>query len=550
MPTRYTAEQIIQRTDRFSGNRATWESRWQDCADYVDPWANEITKTLTAGQYRRREIFATTAINDNETFMAGMSSYMIPNKLWFGLMPKNKILAEDDDVKRWFMDVTQTTYEALVNSNFMKKANEVFRSLGWCGTALMFAEEGANSPVTFSTYHIKRFFIDEGVDGEIDTFTVVAEYTARQAAQRWPAEKLSTGLQAALKDPKKMDDKFEFIHTVYPRTDFDPRKRNRDNLPWESVWVDKKAKHIVETGGFHEQPYFCPRYAVATNESYGRSPAMMVLTNIKVENKVEKVTLVAADKLVDPTILIPNDGSIHPHKTAPGSFMYYNPKHGADGIPRPLQTGGNLPVGFETIERQKQMIHAAFHTDLWALLSQRTDQKTAFETAELIDEKITLLGPILAPLESDFLSKTIVRVVGLMHRAGRYPPMPEALMEDPEFEIEYSNRITLAVKAQKSRAASAVLERVVPLAQLDPGVLDNFDLDAYARETAENEGTSIEFLRSKADRDEMRAMRAEQQQAQQQMEIAQQMAQMAQTVPSLQKPTEAGSPLEQLQEVI
>lgn len=534
----YTAQDIIKRVDRFASERGTWEDHWQDVADFVQPNQKEIVERLTPGEKRTREIFSTTAIEDCETFMAGMSSYLIPpNKQWFNIRPQNQALLEDDEVKRWFMDAARITRDALAKSNFQKRANEVFRSLGWCGTALMYEEEHKSRVLNFACYHVSRYYLDVGADGEIDTFLVKCEYTARQAMQKWPTG-LSEKVLKAAADANTMDKKFTFIHAVYPRTDRDITKTDRKNMPWESVWVDVEGKSIIDEGGYYEQPYFAPRYLVGTNEVYGRSPAMLVLPKIKVENKIEKTMLVASDKSIDPTILIPDDGSVHPLKTAPGSIMYYRP---GGQPPTPLDIRPNLAVGEDQLVRQQESIHSAFHVDLWALLANRPQEKTATEVMELVEEKLALLAPVLAPMESDFLGLVITRTIGILQRNGELPQMPQALLEDPEFEIQYSNRVAMALKAQETRAILSTLEALAPLLTADPSMIDNFDLDNIAQDAAETFGASTRALRSIQARDDIRKQRAEAQQAQQAAELA---AGAADAVPKLQKPTEAGSPLE------
>jgi len=537
---KYTAQDIIKRVDAFAGSRGVWEDHWQDVATYVQPNMKEITDRLTPGDKRTREIFSTTAIEDCETFVAGMSSYLIPpNKPWFDLQSKDRNLMADDDVKRWFMDATQITRETLANSNFQKRANEIFRQLGWCGTGLMYEEEHKDRVINFSCFDIARFYLDVGSDGEIDTFLVKCEYTARQALQKWPRG-LGENILKAAADPDTMDKKFSFIHAVYPRTDRDINRVDPKNMPWESVWIEVEKKIIVEEGGYWEQPYFAPRYIVGTNEVYGRSPAMLVLPKIKVENKIERTLLVASDKSVDPTLLIPDDGSVHPLKTSPGSIMYYRP---GGEPPKPLDIRPNIPIGEDQIRRQQESIHAAFNVDLWALLTNRPEEKTATEVMELVGEKLVLLAPVLAPLESDFLSLVITRTVGILQRSGQFPPMPDLLIEQPEFKIQYSNRVAMAVKAQETRGVLAAFDALATLFQVNPEGMDNFDMDMIAQDVAEAFGASTRVLRSSKARDKMRQERAAAQQAQQQAEM---LAGAADAVPKLQGKTEAGSPLEQI----
>jgi hypothetical protein len=46
-------------------------------------------------------------------------------------------------------------------------------------------------------------------------------------------------------------------------------------LPVASIYLDEKEKHILDEGGFDEMPYMVSRWAKATGEIFGRSPACL-----------------------------------------------------------------------------------------------------------------------------------------------------------------------------------------------------------------------------------------------------------------------------------
>ena len=76
-------------------------------------------------------------------------------------------------------------------------------------------------------------------------------------------------------------DDIELVHVVRPRIDFDPKKKDKKNMPFQSIYFENGTGHIISTGGFLEHPYVIPRYLKASTEQYGRSPGMNALTRCK-----------------------------------------------------------------------------------------------------------------------------------------------------------------------------------------------------------------------------------------------------------------------------
>ena len=65
---------------------------------------------------------------------------------------------------------------------------------------------------------------------------------------------------------------------------------------------------LAPEGGFTSFPYSIARYVTAPEEIYGRSPAMTALADIKMLNEMSKTDIRAVHKLVDPPILLHDDG--------------------------------------------------------------------------------------------------------------------------------------------------------------------------------------------------------------------------------------------------
>jgi hypothetical protein len=100
----------------------------------------------------------------------------------------------------------------------------------------------------------------------------------------------------------------------------------------------------------------------------------------------------------------------------------------------------------------------------------------------------------------------------------------------PVPNIAYSNRISLAIKAQTNTAYSEFVAMNQPMVEINPSMLDNIDSDQAFRDGWRNAGLPEDSLIDKEEVEQIRAARAEAAQAQAAMEQAQQAATIAKDV--------------------
>ena len=135
------------------------------------------------------------------------------------------------------------------------------------------------------------------------------KFTARQAAQKWGVNELPEKVAKALENPNRQNDQFEFLHVVVPRTDYNSDRVDAKGKPWASYYICMDGqKQMGQEGGYNSFPYSIARYVTAPEEVYGRSPAMTALSDIKMLNEMSKTDMRAVHKLVDPPILLHDDG--------------------------------------------------------------------------------------------------------------------------------------------------------------------------------------------------------------------------------------------------
>ena len=525
MPADAKAVMITKRLDSLSHQREVWESHWQDVADYVAPRKADITKVRTAGNKRTERLFDSTAPSAAGLLAASLHGMLTnPATPWFSLKFKdNEELNQLDEAREWLDRTTQVMYGAFARSNFAEAIHELYHDLVVFGTGVLFVEQDPNvgGGVRYSARHIAECFVSEDDYGRVDTVMRKFQLPVRAAAQRFGLDNLPQRMVAAYeRDPYEM---VTIVHAVMPRDERDTYKVGAENKPWASCYVDPEERVLLAERGFDEMPYMVPRWLKASFEiGYGRSPAMESLPDIKMLNKMSEVTIRAAQKQVDPPLMLPDDGFMLPIRTVPGGLNYY--RSGTRDRIEPLQIGANNPLGLQMEEQRRQAIRSSFFVD--QLILGEGPQMTATEVVQRTEEKMRLLGPVLGRLQAELLQPLIERTHALLFRQNALPPPPQ-FMAGMDIDIEYVSPLAKAQRGADVQSVGRLFEMLMPVSQIDPSILDYLDIDGLARHVISSLGIPAAMVRGDSEVSQLREQRAQQQAQQQQMEQVSQMAEAA-----------------------
>ena len=507
---------IMARFDRLKTGRQNWETHWQEVADYMQPRKADVTRTRSRGDKRTELIFDSSPIQAVELLAASLHGMLTnPSTPWFSLRYKDQGLDADDEAKLWLEGVTDTMYTAFNRSNFQQEIFELYHDLITFGTAAMFIEEDQDDLLKFSTRHINEIYITENDKGRIDTVYRKFKITLRAAFQQF-GENLSE--EARNKVKKDPFDEIDILHAVYPRQDFDPTKKDKKNMEFESTYVEYKNGNELSVGGFMEFPFVVPRYLKASHEIYGRSPAMTALPDVKMLNEMSKTTIKAAQKQVDPPLLVPDDGFLLPVRTVPGGVNFY--RSGTRDRIEPLNIGANNPLGLNMEEQRRTAIRNVFYVD--QLLLQQGPQMTATEVIQRNEEKMRLLGPVLGRLQSELLKPMIDRCFAILLRNNQFAPAPEFL-SGQDIEIEYVSPLAKAQKGTELSSITRAIEILGSLANVAP-VFDYINFDSLVKHIADLVGVPQKVLKLQSQVNAEREQAAQQQEQMAQMQQLQQVA--------------------------
>ena len=504
------AKTILERYASLRTERQNWESHWQDVADYMLPRKADITKNRSKGDKRHELIFDGTATHALELLAASLHG-MLTNTVspWFYLKYKNDELNQEDEAMEWLEDCTRVLNQAFNRSNFQQEIFELYHDLIAFGTAALFIAEDDENELRFKNIHISEIYITENEKGTVDSLTRKFKMKAKNIYNAFPKAELPAEL--AKKINNAPHDNVNIIHSVYPSTEY-------GNNKYVSCYVHEDSGFLLSEKSFKEFPYAVPRYLKSSNETYGRSPAMNALPDVKMLNLMSKTSIKAAQKQIDPPLMVPDDGFMMPIRTVPGGLNYY--RAGTRERIEPLNIGANNPVGIQMEEQRRDAIRQNFFVD--QLLSVQGPQMTATEVIQRNEEKMRILGPVLGRLQSELLQPLITRCFNILLRNNKFKEIPEFIGEQ-NIEIEYVSPLAKAQKTGELQALMRGIEIMGALQNVAP-VFDYLDTDNIVNHIKDVLGIPAKILKSKGEVQKIRAEKEQQmmqqQQAQQEMQAA------------------------------
>jgi len=524
-------EQILHRFNDVCGLRGNWESHWEEIAERVLPRQTGFLGERTDGEKKTQKVFDSRPMVALDRFASVMDSMITPRQTkWHNLKTNDPELNKMFEVQDWFYRVNQILYDARYASkaNFAGQNHERWTSVGAFGTGSLFIDFDPKTGLRYRCINLKDTYFLENHQGMIDTVFRKFEFTPRQAAQQWGEKNLPEKIQKALENPNDTNKKFPFLHVTMPREDVDRTRADAKGKPWASYYLSIDCKQMVSEGGYNSFPYSISRYVTAPDEVYGRSPAMSALPDIKMLNEMAKTDIRSAHKLIDPPILLHDDGILGNGgmkvNMRPGGLNMGGVNRDGRALMQPFNTGARVDIAEQKMEQRRQSIDDAFLVTLFQILVE-TPRMTATEALIRSQEKGMLLTPTMGRQQSEAIGPLIEREIDLLMFHRILPPMPESLMEaGGEYEIVYDSPMSRMQRAEELVGVQRTMELLTPFAQINPDVFDIFDPDKLAALTAEVSGVPTPVLRSLEQVAQIRQQRAAAQQQQQMMEAVQPMA--------------------------
>jgi hypothetical protein len=498
----------------------------------AQPTANLLIKGLPINQ----NILDPTGTYAMRRCAAGiMSNEMSPSRQWFKLKPAlfDRENAPDEAVE-WFEEVEDRMDTVMARSNFYQEAAQLFEDLCTFGTGPMLIYEDDEDLIRCYTPCCGEYFVSSSSANRVETFGRLFVMTISAIVEMFGLENCPPDVQGMWRDKGGALEVERLVaHMIEPNAPIltPGGGPNAGVVPggfaWrEAYWIwGGEASYPLSLAGFHEAPHLVPRWAVTSNDAYGRSVGMDVLPDI-IQLQVETARKAEAiEKMVRPPMLASLEMKNEPASILPGKVTYVNGL-GADKGMRPAFTvNPEIREMMLDISAVQLRVREGFLNDLFASLEQITKQMTAYEVAARNQEKLQILGPVVERLQNECLAPAIKRVFRIMERKGVLPPLPPSLHGVP-LGIEYVGILSLSQKAAKTASLERFAQTMDTLQQIHPEAGDCWNLDKWCSEYGSDLFLPKDILRSPQEIAQIRDQRAKQQQAQQAIATAQQASQI------------------------
>lgn len=523
---------------------STWVPHWKEISDYMLPFRGLYMTEgdlPNIGSKRHGNVINGTAKRALRTLAAGMQGGLAsPSRPWFILTLRDKELAKYGPVKQWLHDVQDRMYMLLNESNFYTEIHELYEELSGFGTGFLYVQPNGRTGVRYKAFTIGSYLLACDQFGQPDAVCRIEWQTTRQLVQRFGKDALPEDLQIKLQDgtnAKRLQ--FHRVnHLIMPNEDFTGLTPSNLDLPYKSLWwLDGKNDQALRHSGFDGFPGAAARWNTTGSHTYGNSPGMDVLGDVKELQRLCMDISIGINKGVNPAT-VSGVGHQRMLQTFAGGHNDPPTPHAAQYGMRKLYDI-QLELGAAAAHKQDLVmeIREGLYNDLFLMLMDR-NPKTATEVAEMHEEKLMMLGPVIERQFFELLDPTLGRTYSVGDRQGLFPPMPEELQNET-LEIEYKS---LLAQAQKLVGVDAVKSYVGFAAELggvqmqmqrEPTAWDNVDVDEAMLAFHDMVGAPPKLQRTMDKIQQLRKERAQAQQAamqqqQQQQELAnmQQMSQV------------------------
>lgn len=499
------ATEIIKDWEALKGDRLSFDYHWQEVSNFVVPDRNDYIVERAAGQKRMQRVYDATPIWANQQFAAGLHSLLTsPTLPWFSLVSNDDRLNNIYRVRQWLQQATVVMYSVFnsTRNNFATMSGEAYIDVGSIGQAAMFILSGRKNKTLFSTRSMKECVLAQNDEDETDKVIRNWKWTARQALAAW-------GAAAGDKVGKAKDgDKFSFIHAIRPRQKRDPQRSDNKNMPWESVYVNVDEGTVISESGFRDFPCVSPGFSRLTGEPYARGPGMYALPDIKMLNELAKIVVKAAQKVIDPPLMVPDGGFLSGIKTVPGSFNFY--RAGTRDKIEPIRTEGDIKIGLELLNGLREQIKRGFYVDLLRLPVDPEDPassgkgSTATYWSLYRSKEFLALSPMLSRMQKEFAGPAIDIVFNKLWRQsqamkfapGSPFPMPPDELNGVPLEVEYLSPIAVAQKTSELDAVGRLMAMQEQLARINPKATPIIDDEGIMRGTADDLNAPYWVLKS------------------------------------------------------
>lgn len=512
-----------------------------DLSDYLMPYygyfQDRDSNDLRQQQKKGSKIIDNTAGRSLRVLAAGMQGGLTsPARPWFRLTLPDEKLAKRHSIRLWLDEVEKRMYAAYKKSNFYQSIHAMYKEMAGFGTACMFQEMGKKALMRFLVQTWGTFWLMKDDSQRIVGMYRTMYLSAHNMVLRFGEDNVSEPVRKKAGDPAMRHQRFEVLHYVFPREDYDPQSLDPKQMPFGSIYLEtgNHENKFLRESGYEEQPFMGPRWEVRGMDTYGFGPGAETIDDIKMLQEMQKTILKQVHKVLDPPMNVP-ESLASELNMLPGGINEV-PGNSPDAIRPTYQINPDIQSAEYKVERIQTAIREGWFNDLFLMLLERPNM-TATEVLERKEEKMLMLGPVIENQQFELLDPVIDRSFNMLYRAGRIPEIPvelaDAIANNPELsdlKVEYLGVLAQAQKMAGVQALQSTVNFIGAMAQIRPDVLDKFNADNAFDHYIDSVGAPGVITNDEKEVAKIRQQRAQQQQMAQELAMMKEGADTGKTV--------------------
>ncbi|MBT0456879.1 portal protein [Morganella morganii] len=519
-------QQLNKQLSQLKAERLSFEPHWRELSDFTRPRSTRFTASeVNRGDRRNSKIIDPAAVMAARTLSSGMMSGITsPARPWFRLATPDRDLMDYGPVKLWLETVEQRMNEVFNRSNLYQSLPLMYEDLGTFATGAMAVVADPQRVIRTVPFPTGSFYIANGADLSVDTAVREFSMTVRQVITEFGTDAVSDTVKSQW-NSGQYGQWVNVVHAVYPNLDRQTGKLEAKHKAYKSVYYEANSTDdkLLRESGYDEFPIMAPRWEVNGEDVYGSScPGMVALGSVKALQLLQRRKAQMIDKITNPPLQAPASIKSQRISTIPGGINYL-PIADVNNQIKPLfQIPANGTNGLlEDIQDTRQIIDHAYFVDLFRMMQTVNTRSMPVEAvAEMREEKLLMLGPVLQRLDSELLDKLINRTFSVMAENNLLPVPPDE-MQGMQLKVEY---ISVMAQAQKAIGVSSI-ERFIGftsgIGQFSPDALDKINVDETIDAYAASIGVPPSVVATNEQVAQIREQRAQQQAMAQQMQMAQ-----------------------------
>lgn len=470
-----TPEDLIRRYEKARLARSNWEGHWQDCYDFALPRRDGSLTPQAAGSKKRQNLYDGTAPDAVEQLAAALLAELTPTwSRWMNFIPGIEIDSDaESDVAEELDQLSRTVQGHFDRSNFQIEIHQCYLDLVTIGTACLLFEEtpiGEAAAFKFTAIPIGEIVMEEGPSGRLDTIYRRCELTESQLAQRFAGATLPERfhLLAGAGDEARI----ALLEAVIP----DANNRYRYCVLALDDETGSGEPMVLADGLYDRSPFIAFRWLKAPGETYGRSPVMKVLPDIKTANKVVELMLKNASIAVTGIWQADDDGVLNPAaiRLVPGTII---PKAvGSQGL-QPLQPANDFTLSENLLQGFRERIRHGLLVDQLQLAG--NPQMTATEVMERTAAMTRMLGATFGRLQAELIHPLAQRALAILVRRGEAPSMA---LDGRLAELEVTGPLA---RRQRMEKAAPLLQWLNLAGTAGPAAMSAIDMTQASKWLAE-----------------------------------------------------------------